>query len=482
MSFQHQQARFRRLHREHEAWQLLRSDNAPHTLAFVADLFDEETEVPFARARAALDAELESSRENGVWETDVSALVYLRHWIDAGWLRLFDDNLCKTDACEIALRFATSLDQRETHATASHLRIVQDAARDLALSLSTDVEERLSALHAQQAKIQRHIDDLNAGVMHQLDDTEATERVRELYQLAAVLTGDFRRLEDEIRELDQATRVGMIESDNRGEVLERLMDEETLLAESEAGRAFQGFFDLLMDQNRSVELREQLRAILASDAAARLKPSQYRYLSQLMRELSRESDRVFQVRRRTEESLRLFIERGALQENRVVDELLGRLEQLAVGLKDQNHNQPLGIGIASGNAKMQSVTSWQLYSADTQLNTQVSEHHNSREASADILASLQSVQILELAESIRQRLAVNGPSTIGQLLDSCSQRQGLEELVAFMRIAVATDAPRLPDDETVEFFDSDGTRLRACMPGYLLDAKLFPTALEELSL
>ena len=51
-----------------------------------------------------------------------------------------------------------------------------------------------------------------------------------------------------------------------------------------------------------------------------------------------------------------------------------------------------------------------------------------------------------------------------------------------MRIAVATDAPRLPDDETVECRDRDGSLLRASLPGYLLDARLFPESLEGLSL
>ena len=482
MSFKQQQARFKRLHRENAAWQLLRSDNAPHTLAFVADLFEDETEVPLARARAALELELEFSRETGIWETEQSALAYLRQWIQAGWLRDFDGHISKTDACEIALRFATTLDQRETHATASHLRIVQDAARDLALSLSTDADERLAGLYAKQADLQLQIDELKAGVLIELDQVEAAERVRELYQLAAVLTGDFRHLEDEIRELDQVTRIRMIESDSRGEVLDGLMEQEISLASSEAGRAFNGFFNLLMDQDRSIELREQLRTILSSTAANKLKASQHRYLSQLMRELSRESDRVFQVRRRTEESLRSFIERGALQENRVVDELLGRLEQLAVNLKDEQHTKTLGVGLSSGNAKLQSVDSWQLYSADAQLDGSITEHQNSREASSVILDSLQSVQILELAATVRETLQANGPSTIGQLVDACGQQQGLEELVAFMRIAVATDAPRLPDDETVECRDRDGSLLRASLPGYLLDARLFPDSLEGLSL
>lgn len=483
MSFAREQARFSRLHREHAAWQLLRSDNAAHTLAFVADLFSEQTEIPFTRARAALEAELEISRETGTWETEVAAQVYLRQWIQAGWLREFDDLLCKTDACEVALRFAASLDQRESHATASHLRIVQDAARDLALALSADVNERVAGLESQKARLQQQIDDLNAGIVEELDERTATEQARELYQLAAVLTGDFRRVEDEIRELDQSVRVRMIESDNRGEVLGNLMDQESLLAESESGRAFQGFFDLLMDQNRGTELREQLRQILASPAAQKLNLAQRRYLGQLMRELSRESERVFAVRRRTEESLRSFIERGVLAENKVVDSLLSRLEQLAIVLREEPQQQTLQLSLNSGTATLRSVSSWQLHDPGAKLDgTDVVEHDNKKSVSTSVLDNLQSVRVMEVAAAIRQQLTESGPATISQLIPACSKQQGLEELVAFVRVAVATDSVRLPEQEEVELVDRDGTRLRASVPGYLLDANTFPESLEELAL
>jgi hypothetical protein len=57
-----------------------------------------------------------------------------------------------------------------------------------------------------------------------------------------------------------------------------------------------------------------------------------------MRELTRESDRVFKIRRRTEEGLRNYIESGWARENRRVDRLLSSLERTAVALRERSLN------------------------------------------------------------------------------------------------------------------------------------------------
>jgi hypothetical protein len=323
-------SRYHRLQAEHAAWRLLRAGNAPLILAFVSALFRKESEVPFGRARVMLQSELDRQMEEGR-EVDKGAAVYLREWIQAGWLRELDDQLTRTDACDVALRFCQGLEQREVNASASHLRIVQDAVTQLAVDLSPNPQERITLLEYRKAALQREIDQLSAGVVHELSDAEQRERIREIYQLASVLTGDFRRVEDDIRFLDQRLRVQMIASGgSRGEVILALLEKEQMLSASDAGRAFDGFFQLLCDQNRSVEFREQLRSILSRSATRHLSAEESRFLGHLVRELTRESKRVFQVRRRTEESLRAYIESGAHLENRAVEDLLRRLEQIAV--------------------------------------------------------------------------------------------------------------------------------------------------------
>lgn len=130
-------ARFSRLRTVHPAWRLLAADSAPLILSFLADLFAQTSEVAFSRAKVALDAELIRWKESGL-EVQDSAASYLRQWIASGWLREQDDVLLSTSACDVALRFARGLDRRDQSATASHLRVVQDAVRDLAIAMSPD--------------------------------------------------------------------------------------------------------------------------------------------------------------------------------------------------------------------------------------------------------------------------------------------------------------------------------------------------------
>ena len=486
MSFQGLQAKYRRLYHEKAAWRLLRAENAPHILAFLSTLFAEESDIPYGRARIILETEIERSRELGIWSTATSAGSYLNQWIRSGWLREMDDHLTKTDASETALRFCRQLDDRASGMTASHLRIVQEAVRDFAAAISANSDDRLSLLENKKADIQQEIDAIHSGDMPVLSEMEQKERIKEIYQLASVLTGDFRHVEDEIRQMAKALRVEMIQGDaTRGNILTSLMEKEALLAETDAGSAFENFFQLLCDQNRSLELREQLRNILQNQAAQYLTTSQHQFLSQLMRELNRESERVFKVRRRTEEGLRAYIESGAATENRTVNLLLAKLEKLAVSLRDAGCalNTPTALHLPIGAITVSSPESLRLKSPDDKLDTRgVQTHINSREPSDSVLACLEVVQVRQLAQNIRSALIEYGAMTIATLIEKIPLSLGIEELVAHIRIAKAIGALDLDKKEEVLVADKQGITLKASIPTFLLSAELFPDDISELTI
>lgn len=486
MNFQGLQAKYRRLFAESAAWRLLRVDNAPYILAFIADLFSEESEVPYSRARVLLDTEIERSRELGIWPTETAAVSYLNQWIKNGWLREMDDSLTKTDASEIALRFCKGLDERNSGTTASHLRIVQEAVRDLAVAISPNIDEKVTLLESKKAEIQREIEALQAGIVLPLSESEQRERIREIYQLASALTGDFRRVEDEIRDLDKELRVQIIQGDiSRGDVLLSVMEKEALLATTDAGSAFEGFFQLLCDQNRSMEFREQLRSILSRPVGQQLSDSQHQFLSHLMRELSRESERVFRVRRRTEEGLRSYIESGAATENQAADRLLSKLEKHALLLRDEHLDlmTETRLSIPVGPIEIKSPESMALRSPDDKLDTSgVDENANRREPSAHMLDCLDAVQVRQVAYKLLKTLKKYGPMSIARLADYNPLTSGLEELVAYLRIAKAVEATTLNEKEDVIVVDRQGVKLKASIPIYLLSAELFPEDLDELAL
>lgn len=484
MNFQGLQAKYRRIFQENAAWKLLRADNAPIILAFISDLFAEESEVPFGRARIALAAELEWYSEQGVWETETNAGAYLNQWIRAGWLRELDDQITKTDASEIALRFCKGLDQRSTGTSASHLRIVQEAVRDFAVAISPNANERITLLEDRKAEIEREISALNAGVVVELTEVQQRERMREIYHLASILTGDFRRVEDEIRELDQDIRVQMIESDStRGDVLSAVMEKEALLATTDAGGAFEGFFQLLCDQNRTSEFRSQLQSILSQPVAKQLSEQQQQFLNHLMRELSRESERVFKIRRRTEESLRAYIESGAALENRAVDQLLAQLERLAVELKEKGVKaaKATSLSLPSGAIKISSIDSMRLKQPDEKLDvSNIEEQKNASTPSIDMLKCLNAVQIQEVAFRTHKTLLACGPMTIAAVVEKHPMAAGLEELVAYLRVAKSVGATTLVGKESVDMKDTQGAQLQASIPIYLLSAEMFPANIKDL--
>lgn len=486
MNFQGMLATHQRLYQESAAWRLLRADNAPMILAFLANLFADESEIPFNRARIFLDAELIRLREQGLWDADTNAGTYLNQWIRVGWLREMDDVLTKTDASEIALRFCRSLEQRNAGATASHLRIVQEAVRDFAVAISPSSNDRLALLGSRKTEIQNEIDALNAGVVVELSDAEKRERIREIYQLASVLTGDFHYVEDEIRQLDQDIRVQIIEDGSkRGDVLQAVMEKEALLSTTDAGSAFESFFQLLCDSNRSEELRSQLRTILDQPVAEQLNSRQRQFLGQLMRELAKESERVFQIRRRTEESLRGYIESGAAMENRAVDKLLGQLERLALELTkaDINLQTATNLSLPVGAVQINSPDTIRLKQPDEQLDTSgVEEQVNSREPGINVLDCLESIQIQKVAEQTRMLLHQHGPLTIAGIADKYPMESGLEELVAYLRLAKSVGATQLENQESIEIRDKRGGKIKASIPVFLLSAELFPDNLYELAI
>lgn len=484
MSFQGLQAKYSRLYSESAAWRLLRADNSPYILAFLESLFAEDNEVPYSRAKIMLEAEIEQSRDLGIWVTETPAITYINQWIKNGWLREMDNALTKTDASELALRFSNGLEDRGAGTTASHLRIVQEAVRDLAVAISPNTQEKIRLLEAKKAEIEHEINNLQNGVVNRLSPNEQKERIREIYQLASILTGDFRKVEDDIRLLDKDLRVQIIQHGaSRGEVLLSLMEKESLLFTTEAGSAFESFFNLLCDQNRTTEFREQLRNILRQPAARRITANQYKFLAQLMRELSRESERVFRIRRRTEEGLRFFIESGAAAEDHAVSQLLSQLEKVAVLLreKDINLNQSMHISLPTGTIEIKSPTTMALRMPEDGLDTgQVIEQTNTRQLGADVLQILDTVQIGQIAAQIKDVLLDKGSLTIANIVNELPIKSGLEELVAFLRIASAVGAKTIGYKEELIISDKSGSLLSVSIPGYELSAAMFPADVADL--
>ncbi len=107
---------------------------------------------------------------------------------------------------------------------------------------------------------------------------------------------DFARVRSTIEELSRDLRAKILDDTAEGgATLGNVFRGVDLLADSEAGRSVNGFYDVILDAEQSTRLQEAISAILSRDFAAELAPQMRLDLSTLLTRLEDEAATVRQT-------------------------------------------------------------------------------------------------------------------------------------------------------------------------------------------
>ena len=117
---------------------------------------------------------------------------------------------------------------------------------------------------------------------------------------------------------------------------------------------------------------------------------------------------------------------------------------------------------------------------DALIRPELEERKNHQRVSQHILKHLDNVQVKVLAHTIQQRLQQHGSMSLSKLIQLQPIEKGLEELVAYVRIAKAVKATHLNQTEQITFKDQNGALFKAKVPLYLLDSTDFPKNIDHL--
>ena len=184
-------------------------------------------------------------------------------------------------------------------------------------------------LEAEKARIEDQIQRLTQGELEVLDAERAVERVDEILNLVTEVPSDFARVRQEIEGLNHDLREKLIDSqDSRSQVLEDVFRGVDILADSDAGRSFYGFYALLLDPERGLEFEEAIRTITDRGFAQQLPAAQLRALRRMLPILQERSTEVHQILTSFSRSLRRFVQTQRLAEERRLH------RQLRAALKD----------------------------------------------------------------------------------------------------------------------------------------------------
>ncbi|MCA1765748.1 MAG: DUF3375 domain-containing protein, partial [Desulfobulbaceae bacterium] len=295
------------------------------------------------------------------------------------------------------------------------------------------------------------------------------DRFQQFLQLARELLTDFREVEHNFRTLDRRVRerIALWEG-AKGALLEEIMGERDVIAESDQGKSFRAFWDFLMSQSRQEELSRLLEEVLALPPIVAMHPETR--LQRVHYDWLEAGEHTQRTVARLSKQLRRFLDDQAWLENRRIMDILHSVENHALALRE---DLPSGdfVSLAATSASIELPLERPLYRPP--LKPLIAELAlDEGDAAVDTTALYGQVVVdrAELSRNIRQELQGRGQISLGEVVSRHPLRHGLAELVAYLQLAGEWPETAVDDEvqEQVRWQLETGVMRQATLPRIIL--------------
>ncbi|WP_343028592.1 DUF3375 domain-containing protein [Massilia sp. MP_M2] len=284
------------------------------------------------------------------------------------------------------------------------------------------------------------------------------ERFLQMASTARELLSDFRALDRSVRE-QIATWDG-----GKGELLQQIFAWRDQITDSDEGRSFRAFWDLLMSPARQDELSKLLERVMALAPIRELGPDlRLRWIHYDWLEAGEVTQRTVA---RLSEQLRRYLDDQAWLENRRIMELIREVEQKALAMRGQVPDADFASIDAAGpdtGLPMERLLYTPPFKAD--LRAAVVE-----EAGAAIVTDALFEQVyvdqMRLTSNVRRALQTRNQVSLASVIAEHPIEQGLAELATYLKLATQDVGAMIDDErtESITWTANDGCQRQATLP------------------
>ncbi|MDT5031167.1 MAG: hypothetical protein QOC94_1338 [Actinoplanes sp.] len=316
---------------------LLHKGHARVVITIFRSVFTRDSRtVASARLHSQVEVYLDQLRAAGV--TDVpagSGRDLCLRWMRGQWLvRSTQDDGTEvytlTSHAQDALSLVTSLTRERASLSEHRIATIVNAVRRFNSEANPERSARVDILNSEIDRLVRERDRLVAGGdLPEVSADYMLEGYGELLQLIAALPSDFARVEEAFVSL-RAQILASFRAEDRpaGVVIDDYLSRtDSLMTATAEGRAFEGAFALLRDDELLLQLREDLSALLAHPLAQDiLNDADRRDLRGTVGLVRRGIDDVLARRNRVSATLREYIQTHNTVRDRELDSTLRQLD------------------------------------------------------------------------------------------------------------------------------------------------------------
>jgi hypothetical protein len=462
--------------RTHPAWRLLAADHGPMIASFLHQSFIAPNLRTLARQQLAsqLDDHLFHLHESaGEVLFPKLATAYLDDWAsdERGWLRKYypsgqdEPHYDLASSTELAIEWLAGLGKRAFIGTESRLMTVFDLLHQIIDGSELNPRARIAELQRRKAEIDAEIAQIGQGRLDIMDPTQVRERFQQMATTARELLSDFRAVDHNFRTLDRAVREQIATWDgSKGALLEEIFGKRDVIADTDEGKSFRAFWDLLMSPSRQDELSSLLATVLALDPVRLMEPDGR--LQRIHYDWLEAGEVTQRTVARLSEQLRRYLDDQAWLENRRIMELMRGIEQKALALRGQIEERAFmeldepapGITLTMDRTLFCPPFRPKI--------TQRIVDEQGAPIPTDALFEQVYVDQLRLSSNIRRALQKTRQVSLGTLTTEYPIEQGLAELATYLKLATQDIHSVIDDDrcEVVAWTDPDGARRQATLP------------------
>jgi hypothetical protein len=439
------------------ALRLFRAQNGAMILAFFFRVFKHESRITIPQDQ--LLAELADFQES-IAEIEPGMLPnspqeYLNSWCkaDVRFLHRFfqggsDEPVYQlTAATEAALRFVQETLERESGSVGAEscVHVIVETLKDLAVYGLGDPTHQIALLEAERNQIQRKIDRIRqTGKPEVYEPAQTREKFAFAMDLLRRVTSDFRQVEDKFKAITREVQDRQMAGDHKGGLLEYVLDAETLLKESDQGRSFYGFVNLILSPARQEQLRQVIEQVLRIESLAHQEEDRETLLG-MIPSLTAEAELVMQTIQRLSASITRLLDGRIASERRqvalTIDEILKQARQA-------RNEEPLDAGLEiESEFRVFSPFSRPFWSPSSGIEAVALQEDaapiEETDEAFDLLAQMRRLDWEGMRENVRELTAYQPSVSLPRLLQEHPPRSGAVEVLAYIQIA--EEGPHLVD-------------------------------------
>jgi len=327
-----------------------------------------------------------------------------------------------------------SLDKKEFVGSRTKFNIIFELLEELEFETNLSDADRIKSLIKQKEELDKKIANIKAKKDLRFDNSRIKEHFMLLVEQSRKLKYDFSQIEYNFKELNQKAMEQIANSyDSKDSVLGSIFDVEDTIRQSDQGKSFFAFWQLLTDSSKNEDLTKMLENIYKIDVIKQIDEDES--LKNLKYELLLNADKITKISSKLIEQLRRFIDDRVWIENKKILELCKSIEKTALNIKTNPPTKKAFTTIDDTKVALSSVFEKSLYAIKQTKEFKNELKEEKIDINLDTFYDIFFIDEQELKNNINYFLQIKPQCTLKEILEKFPITKGVSEIVSYLSIA-----------------------------------------------